>query len=156
MTGMSPTPNVVRVSQTIRATPERLFHAWTDPAQLARWWRMNGPGWTFAGAALDLRVGGQYRLAMTGPDGKTHTAFGVYREIDPPKRLAFTWEWEDPERRIGNTVVTVDIHGLSTDTSEIILTHEGFADIAQAPGHESGWRQLLTLLDQTTAIEDAL
>jgi len=146
--------NGVGVAQRIRATPERLFRAWTDPAELAQWWRMDGPGWTFAGASVDLRVGGEYRLAMTAPDGKTHVAFGVYREIDPPRRLAFTWDWEDPAQRVGNTLVVVEIRRVSAETSEIILTHTGFAANGPATGHESGWRQLLTLLDRTTTTEE--
>lgn len=154
MTNPTPTPaSAVRVSQRIRATRERLFHAWTDPAQFAGWWRMDGPGWTFSGATVDLRVGGEYRLSMTAPDGRVHTAFGVYRQIDPPKRLVFTWEWDDPAQRVGNTVVTVDIRRVTANTSEVVLTHEGFTNLAQAPGHERGWRQLLTLLDRSTSVE---
>lgn len=144
------TEALARVSQTIRATPERLFRAWTDPEQLARWWRMDGPGWTFAGASIDLRVGGEYRLAMTDPAGKTHTAVGVYREVQPPTRLVFTWEWEDLAHRVGDTVVSVEIRRVNATTSEVVLTHEGFADPARIAGHESGWTQLLRLLDSAT------
>jgi uncharacterized protein YndB with AHSA1/START domain len=147
---MTQTETRLRVSQSIRATPERLFRAWTDPEQLARWWRMDGPGWTFAGASIDLRVGGEYRIAMTAPDGATHTAIGVYREVDPPTRLAFTWEWEDPAHRVGDTLVVVEIKRTSATTSDVVLTHEGFADASRIPGHEKGWTQLLRLLDHAT------
>jgi uncharacterized protein YndB with AHSA1/START domain len=147
---MTNTEAHLRVSQTIRATPERLFRSWTDPQLLARWWRMDGPGWRFAGASIDLRVGGEYRIAMTDPAGKTHTAVGVYREVEPPTRLAFTWDWEDPGHRVGDTLVSVEIRRVSDTTSEVVLTHEGFADAARIPGHESGWTQLLRLLDRAT------
>jgi uncharacterized protein YndB with AHSA1/START domain len=138
----------VRVSQRIRATPERLFRAWTDPKELANWWRMDGPGWAFAGASIDLRVGGRYRVAMTGPDGKAHVAIGAYQEITRPTRLAFTWEWEDPASRVGETLVTVELNDVGDDVTEVILTHERFADSGRASGHESGWTQLLRLLDR--------
>jgi uncharacterized protein YndB with AHSA1/START domain len=72
------------------------------------WWRQEGDGWTFAGASIDLRVGGRYRLGMTGPDGKTHVAVGVYRDVHRPVRLAFTWDWEEPTNRVGETLVTVE------------------------------------------------
>jgi uncharacterized protein YndB with AHSA1/START domain len=140
----------IRIAQTIHATPERLFRAWTDPEQLARWWRMDEAGWSFAGASIDLRVGGAYRIAMTAPDGKTHAAIGTYREVQPPTRLVFTWDWEDLTHRVGDTVVTVDIRRVSAERSEVVLTHEGFGDVARIPGHTSGWRQLLRLLDRAT------
>jgi len=142
------TSNSVRVSQRIRATPDRLFRAWTDPAELAHWWRMDGPGWSFAGATLDLRVGGRYRLAMTSPDGKTHVAIGEYREIERPSRLAFTWDWEDPASQVGDTLVTVELNDVGSNMTEVVLTHERFSDAARATSHETGWTQLLRLLDR--------
>ena len=148
----SPT-NAVRLSQRIRASQERLFRAWTDPRELVHWWRMEGDGWAFAGADVDLEVGGRYRLAMTSPDGKLHAAYGVYREVDRPKRLAFTWEWEDPASKVGNTLVTVEFRRIDDETTELVLTHEGFTDAARAAGHDKGWAQLLRLLDRAVAGE---
>jgi uncharacterized protein YndB with AHSA1/START domain len=140
----------VRVTQRIRATPERLFRAWTDPKELAHWWRMDAPGWSFTGATIDLQVGGRYRLAMTGPDGKAHVAIGEYQEVQRPTRLAFTWEWEDEASRVGDTLVTVELNDVGDNVTEIVLTHERFSDAARAAGHETGWTQLLRLLDRTT------
>jgi uncharacterized protein YndB with AHSA1/START domain len=139
--------HAIRVSRRIRATPERLFRAWTDPAQLRHWWRMNEPGWTFAGAELDVRVGGAYRLGMTSPEGKTHVAVGVYREVVPPVRLAFTWEWEDPNSSVGDTLVTIDLLDAGDGRTDVVLTHTRFASADRAANHERGWTQLLHLID---------
>jgi uncharacterized protein YndB with AHSA1/START domain len=149
-TATSPATSL-RVSQTIRATPDRLFRAWTDPTELVHWWRMEGEGWAFAGADVDLRVGGQYHLAMTSPDGKKHTAFGIYREVDRPKRLSFTWEWEEPANRVGDTLVTVEFNDMGNGTTNVVLTHERFTDAARVTAHQSGWTQLLRLLDRMAA-----
>jgi len=142
----------VRVAQTIRATPERLFRAWTDLNELRHWWRMEDEGWAFAHASLDVRVGGRYELAMSAPDGTVHVAVGVYREVRPPTRLAFTWDWEDPEHRLGETLVTVDFTPTSAgaDTTDVVITHERFTDSKRADSHERGWMQLLRLLDHMT------
>lgn len=140
--------NSLRITQTIRADPARLFRAWTEPEELMRWWRMEGDGWAFAGASIDLRVGGRYRLGMTSPDGKAHVAVGVYREIDPPARLAFTWDWDDPAARVGETLVTVDFNDVGDNMTEVVLTHERFANAKQVDGHKLGWTQLLRLLDR--------
>jgi uncharacterized protein YndB with AHSA1/START domain len=143
----NPARTAVRVSQTIRATPERLFRAWTDPNELRHWWRMEGEGWAFARAALDVRVGGRYELAMMSPDGKAHVAVGVYRDVRPPTLLAFTWDWEDPEHRVGETLVTVEFKETGPDATDVVITHERFTDPKRVDSHEHGWSQLLRLLD---------
>ena len=141
------TSHSLRVSQTIRADAERLFRAWTDPAELKHWWRMEGDGWAFSEASIDLRVGGKYRLGMTTPEGKAYVAVGEYREIRRPTRLVFTWEWEDRDMRVGETLVTLEFNEKGGRT-EVVLTHERFADPARVARHEQGWSQLLRLLDR--------
>ena len=32
---------------------------------------------------------------MLHPNGKRHVVGGVYRELQPPRLLSFTWKWED-------------------------------------------------------------
>ena len=148
MTAASPS---LRVSRTIHADAETLFRAWTDPEQLKQWWRQEGDGWAFGGAAIDLRVGGRYRLGMTAPDGKRHVAVGVYREIERPVRLVFTWEWEDPAYRVGDTVVTVEFKRVGDHRTDVILTHEGFADAARIGRHREGWTELFNLLERAVS-----
>lgn len=143
-------PDSLRVSRVIRADAETLFRAWTDPQVLMHWWRQEGDGWAFAGASIDLRVGGRYRLGMTGPDGKTHVAVGVYREIQRPMRLVFTWDWEDPTNRVGDTLVCVEFKDVGDKRTEVVLTHARFADAARMGRHEQGWTALLNLLEHCT------
>lgn len=137
----------LRVARVIRADAEALFRAWTDPQVLMHWWRQAGEGWAFAGAAIDLRVGGCYRLAMTDPEGRTHAAVGVYREVEPPARLVFTWDWENAARSVGETLVTIEFKDAGEDRTEVIVTHERFADAARVGRHEQGWTELLRLLE---------
>ncbi|MEP6620116.1 MAG: SRPBCC domain-containing protein [bacterium] len=145
---MTPAPSYsTRLSRTIRASREQLFSAWTEPEKVEGWWRMNQPGWAFALANIDLRVGGRYRLGMTDPDGKLHVAVGEYREIERPARLAFTWNWENPLDSVGDTLVTIEFRDTGENTTELVLTHERFTDPARAASHERGWVQLFTLLE---------
>lgn len=143
----SATSHSLRLTQTIRADAERLFRAWTDPKELRHWWRMEGEGWSFAEASIDLRVGGRYRLGMTSPEGKTHVAVGEYVEIERPTRLAFTWDWENPASSVGDTLVTVEFKPAAGGNTEVVLTHERFAEAERVANHERGWSQLLRLLD---------
>ena len=83
-------PLTLVVRRTIRATPERLFAAWTQPAHLRQWW---GPeGVRCVGAEIDLRVGGGYRIDNALPDGKLLSIVGEFETIEPPHRLVYSWQ----------------------------------------------------------------
>jgi uncharacterized protein YndB with AHSA1/START domain len=136
----------LRVSKVVRASPERLFRAWTDPKQLAQWWHLQGEGWTFMEATVDLREGGGYRLAMSGPDGKAYVAVGEYREIRRPSRLTFSWHWVTTAGRGPETLVTIDFNAAGETETEVVLVHSRIADPKTSTGFQSGWCQLLALL----------
>jgi uncharacterized protein YndB with AHSA1/START domain len=148
---MTTATHSLRLTRTIHADQETLFRAWTDPKELEHWWRMEGPGWSFAEAQIDLRAGGSYRLGMTDPQGKRHVAVGVYREIQRPTLLAFTWEWEDPASKVGETLVRVEFKNAGEHSTDVILTHERFTNPDKVTGHEQGWTQLLRLLEAAFA-----
>jgi uncharacterized protein YndB with AHSA1/START domain len=132
----SPAPTVAAlvVRRTIRARPEALFAAWTDPQQLVRWW---GPeGVTCAAAEIDLRVGGSYRIANRMPDGSTLWIAGQFELIEPPSRLIYSWRLEIPQastERVSVSFVPRD------SATEVIVTHERIASMAARTGHENGW-----------------
>ena len=84
---------------------------------------------------------------MTDPAGNTHVAVGVYREVQRPVRLVFTWDWDNPANRVGETLVSVEFKVLGEKQTEVVLTHEGFADSARIRRHEQGWTELLRLLE---------
>jgi len=122
------------VRRTIRARPEALFAAWTDPQQLQRWW---GPaGVTCTAAEIDLRVGGSYRIANRMPDGSTLWIAGEFEVIEPPSRLIYTWHLEIPEAAIERVSVTFIPRDSAT---EVIVTHERIANPAARTRHECGW-----------------
>jgi len=76
------------VTSRILAAPRaRVFAAWTDPVQLARWW---GPaGFTNSFQEFDLRPGGHWRFTMHAPDGTGFPNHSVFIEITPPERIVF-------------------------------------------------------------------
>jgi len=127
---------VLVLSRTFTAPREKVFRAWTDPEVLKQWWAA-GPGFTPTVAEVDLRVGGRYRLGMRAPDKDVdYVVVGTYREVQQPARLVYTWAWEGtggPE-----TVVTVEFHDRGSQT-EVVLTHEQFADATDRDQHAGGW-----------------
>jgi len=131
----------VVVRRTIAASAEDLFDAWLDPEALAAWMR---PGTIESTVAkVEPRVGGSYEITMQGEAGPiTHK--GVYRQIDRPKRLVFTWA--SPGTELRDTLVTVDFIVMGKRT-EIIVTHEQLPESAR-PSHSRGWTSGLEHLDE--------
>lgn len=122
--------------RVIRATPERLFEAWTQPRHLERWW---GPrDASCFGATVDLRVGGAYRIGNRFPDGRTVWIAGEFELIDPPRRLVYTWRLESPDPRQTPERVTVEFKPVG-DQTEVIVTHERIDDETSRRGHQAGW-----------------
>jgi len=129
---------VLEMRRRIRTTDEKVFEAWTNPAQLKQWFAVS-EGFTTPIAEVDLKVGGRYRLGMKAPgDNPLLIVGGVYREILRPKRLAFTWRWESVDPDEPETLVTVEFHELDGIT-EVQLRHELFENLAQRDKHGEGW-----------------
>lgn len=140
------TDTSLRLTRTIPADPEAVFRAWTDPERMKRW--MCPEGAVVAEAEADLRVGGAYRIVMRTPDDAVHTATGEYREIDRPRRLVFTWGWEEESASVepGESVVTLEFAGRDGST-DLVLLHERLPNAESRDGHESGWRSSLDKLE---------
>ena len=92
------------------APRERVYKAWTDPKQLAQWFPPEG--FTAPVCQLDVRVGGAIRIDMKGPEGEPFNGAlfpgkGVYREVVPNERLAFTLAPEIGGRTMPTVLMTV-------------------------------------------------
>jgi len=131
----------VVVRRTIAASAEDLFDAWLDPEALAQWMR---PGTIQSTVArVEPRVGGSYEITMQAASGPiVHK--GVYRAIDRPRRLVFTWITAFTENQ--ETLVTVDFIRLGQRT-EVVVTHEQLPESAR-PSHHKGWTSGLEHLDE--------
>lgn len=77
----------VRTTRIIAAPCERVFAAWTDPAQLASWW---GPqGFTNTFHRFELKPEGMWEFTMHGPNGMDFNNTCVFKRIEPPGYLEF-------------------------------------------------------------------
>jgi uncharacterized protein YndB with AHSA1/START domain len=132
--------DVVTAEVFIAAPRERVFEAITDPDQAVRWWGQAGK-YVFSEFQMDVRVGGRWSCAgksvNMGGDVSVH---GEFREVDPPRRLAYSWisNWMP-----GSTEVVWELESQSNGTL-LKLTHTGFAGNADhAKGHSIGWGMVL-------------
>lgn len=136
----------VIVTRTVKARPERVFAAFEDPAQMARW--MGQRGATTEVQALDVREGGEVLVQMNWDNGMSMRLRGTFKRVEKPSLLEFTWEMEGEDENKG--VVTVELAPHDTGT-ELKLTHEGLAGPAQTYA-EAGWKGWFDRLQEVVEI----
>ena len=145
----------LQLTRVFDAPRERVFRAWTDVNQFSQWFGAAAcEGSSLQSAKLDARVGGKYRLQVRRADGEFFTTVGVYREVKPPERLVFTWQFEKDgsgdefgEVEPPEMLVTVEFKARGKQT-ELILTHEKFASAESRDRHEDGWTRCLKELGE--------
>lgn len=132
------------VKRTFQAPRERVFRAWTNADELARWFAPSADYSTKV-PELDLKVGGKYKVEMHHKGGNVNTVAGTYREIKPPEKIVFTWRWEnDPTAH--ESLVTIELFDRGPST-ELLLTHVQLPNAEQREKHGQGWNGCLNRLE---------
>jgi uncharacterized protein YndB with AHSA1/START domain len=129
------------LKRRLNATPEKVYAAWTNPRHLVKWFGPDSGPVTHA--ETDVRVGGSYKVEFSTEDGEHHSVSGVYREVEPNRKLAFTWAWITMPERESFVTILIKPDGAG---SILTLIHEQFADEAARDGHEKGWTGCLEKL----------
>ena len=134
------------IKRFIKAPRDRVYAAWTDPAQLKQWF---GPESVQTLELIaDARVGGEFRWDLSNAEGEKMTVRGEYRELQPDKKIVFTWQWDDDEVWEKHTsVVTVELSDRDGGT-ELVLTHEQLPNEKSRDGHMGGWNSALDKLEK--------
>lgn len=103
--------NQITVTRTFAAPRERVFAAWTDPADFSVWFGSSQVNVPRDSLVLDVRPGGSWHAVMELPDGNTINWEGRYTEVTPPERLCLTMTdrpGTDPGAPISVTFADVD------------------------------------------------
>lgn len=137
----------VNISRHYKATPEKVWRAWTDPQALARWFGPD-PAGVVTVADLDVRVGGRYHIRFGVPGGEVHDVSGIYEAVELHHKLVFSWSWKSTPERVSLVTVTLKASGPGTDLS---FMHERFYDRAARDGHNQGWAGTFAKLDKLFA-----
>lgn len=138
MTFSNPDGTQVQVSRRLHAPVARVFRAFTDPDDMARW--MWGPLSANTVAAADVRVGGRYSVyidaapGMDGWPGDRWGMAGVYAVVEPDERLVYTVHWDapvgynqDPDGPVLDEVLIVDFVSIPEGTL-VEMHHVGIPD----------------------------
>jgi uncharacterized protein YndB with AHSA1/START domain len=138
----------LHLEKTLSAHPERVFAACVEAGKLAEWW---GPaGFTSPSMQLDVREGGRYRITMQPPEGEAFHLRGEFREVEAPRRLVYTFVWEEPSPDDQETVVTLTFERAGEDT-RLVLDHGPFKTEARHELHRAGWTEALERLERAVA-----
>jgi uncharacterized protein YndB with AHSA1/START domain len=129
------------------ATPEAVFDAWMVQQAFAAW--IGPEGVRCEVPQFDARVGGAYRIDMKLSDGRAVPVAGVFKEIERPHRIAFTWGWEGDPNRV--SLVTLDIHAAPGGGVDFTLTQEGLGTVENRDAHAHGWIGPLNKLERYLA-----
>jgi len=126
----------VAVERRIAAPPETVFSYFTDPERYRLWQGVD--------AELDPRPGGIFRVVMNGQSRQVVS--GAFVELDPPRRLRFTWGWEpaDPldegQSSLPPGSSTVEVILVPDGEGTILrLRHTGLRTEAACRLHSWGW-----------------
>ena len=140
------TTHSLEMKRTLPLPTERVYRAWTEAESLAQWFAPSAE-YAVIVHALELRVGGSYRIEMRHSSGKSHIVLGTYRELAPPGRLAFTWRCEE-NLAMADTLVTVVLRPSGGGT-ELVLRHELFDSEPLCAEHHKGWMGCLDRIATT-------
>lgn len=147
--GMSTTVEA-RVCHRFRATAEKVYDAWLEPAMVRRWMASALQSMGLAGdigkIEIDARVGGKF--LFTDQRGEMEARhWGTYLELERPKRIVFTWIVDESEESKPSTV-SLNIRP-EADGCVVTITHEMDSEWAEyVPRVEAGWGSMLTALDR--------
>ena len=140
----------LEIKRLIKAPRERVYAAWTDPAQLVQWF---GPeDVQTRDLVADVRVGGEFRWELTNSEGEEMTCRGEYRELQPGRKIVFTWKWEDDEDWQNHvSLVTVELNDADGGNTELRLVHQQLPNEASRDSHTRGWNSALDKLEKLSS-----
>jgi uncharacterized protein YndB with AHSA1/START domain len=134
----------------LRASPERVYRAFLDPAALCKWLPPNG--FTCTVHHMDAKVGGTHKMSFTNfSSGNQHSFGGTYVELVPGERIRYTDRFDDPNLP-GQMQVTITLKKVSVGT-ELNIVQEGVPAAIPPEACYLGWQESLVLLAKLVEAE---
>jgi len=124
------------MTRQFEAKPERLYAAWTTPALFSQWF--GPPGGSVTRCEMDAKIGGRWRAEVRTPDGKEYGASGVFKTLEPPKRIVLSWIWDDRPDGAPDMEIAITLAARGEGT-EMTFRQTGFRSEEQRGRHTQGW-----------------
>jgi uncharacterized protein YndB with AHSA1/START domain len=142
-----PSDREVVMTRVFDAPRERVWKAYTDPDMIPKWW---GPRYLVTTVdKMDLKAGGAWRYVSRAPDGSEYGFHGVYREIVPLERIAWTFEFEGMPGHVSvDTVTFEELEGKTKVTVVSLFETRADRDGMVASGMEKGQTESTERLDE--------
>jgi uncharacterized protein YndB with AHSA1/START domain len=142
-------PPEVTIKRTFNAPRAKVFQAWVDPKQMARWF---GPkSFDNPVCELDVRPGGKLKIHMRGPEGTIYPCHGTFHEIVEPERLVFTSQAIDHDGTVLiealNTVTFADMGDKTALTLHVRVVKVVGIGAQYVKGMNQGWGQSFDKLE---------
>jgi len=137
------TTNSVTLHRVLKATPEKVFRAFTQPNALASW--IPPYGFLCTVHQFDFRPGGSYQMSFTNfSSGKGHSWSGKFLEIKPNEFLKQAEIFDDPNLP-GEMITSIWIKEVSCGT-DLKIVQEGIPQVIPEEMCYLGWQESLDKL----------
>jgi uncharacterized protein YndB with AHSA1/START domain len=139
----------IAMTRVFDAPRDLVFKTYTDPEAIPQWWGLRAT--TTIVDKMDVRPGGVWRYIQREADGTEYAFNGEYREVTPPERLVYTFEFEPmPGHVIVDTVTFEKLGGKTRVTATSLFASVEDRDGMLSAGMEAGayesWDLLAELL----------
>lgn len=137
--------NSVSLHRVLKATPEKIFRAFTDAAAMAAW--IPPYGFTCTVHEMEVITGGAYRMSFQNfSTGNIHSFGGKYVEIRPSEFIQYTDQFDDPNLP-GVMTTSVWITKLTTGIgTDLKIVQEDIPAAIPAEMCYLGWQESLEKL----------
>ena len=134
----------LEVEKSFTAGVDELYDAWISPEKLKQWWKPAGN--QLKEVQNDVKQGGHILYAFQTKDGEDDLKItGDYKEVEPGKKLVYSWNWELPHTQAvpnNEFQLTIEFSG-EQEGSKIKVTQENFKDQEAIHPHREGWYKAL-------------
>ena len=143
----TPSDREIVMTREFDAPRELVFEAHSSCEHLSKWW---GPRkYEVVSCDVDFRPGGSWRIVHRGPDGEEYGFHGKYREIVPPERITWTFEFEGTPGSVTVETMTLEEHdGKTTFSATSVYDTVQERDGMLESGMESGAAEAMDRLDE--------
>ncbi|MDH7463123.1 SRPBCC family protein [Chitinophagaceae bacterium 26-R-25] len=136
-------PNSVSLHRVLKASPEKVYRAFTEALAIASW--LPPYGFLCTVHEMDVKVGGRFKMSFHNfSTSHAHSFGGEYLEVKPNEFLKYTDKFDDPNLP-GEMVTSVTLRKVIVGT-EIKITQEGIPDVIPAEMCYLGWQESLDKL----------